>query len=202
MCILNILFGFISEDVAALMGILYTMSLQVPVFLSWLALPNCPASFPRPDFSMPFNVWGPRWSGGFPFWPFGFQRHGPCEAWNRIKNHRRARCSLWFLRNKTTWNEMKRNEMIVHTSLFGWSVISKVVALSSTVQSWVWTMVGLGSGGFFFCWPKKRTWGKIRAVEHGTFFLAEVRLFKTFGKIVPAMNFRFCDVSFERRRCV
>ena len=34
MCFLNILFGLISEDVAALMGILYTMSLQIPVFLS------------------------------------------------------------------------------------------------------------------------------------------------------------------------
>lgn len=75
------------------------------------SLAKLPASFPRPDFSMPFNVWGPRWSGGFPFWPFGFQRHGPCEAWRRSKNPRRARCFFtWFLRNKTTWNEMKRNE--------------------------------------------------------------------------------------------
>ena len=202
MCILNILFGFISEDVAALMGILYTMSLQVPVFLSWLALPNCLHLFPGQTLAchLMSGVLGDL--VGFRFGHLGFKDMDPVKPETGLKIIAGLDVLYDFCetkRHETKWNEMK---WLFTIFLFGWSVISKVVALSSTVQSWVWTMVGLGERWIFFCWPQTRTWRKIRAVEHGTFFLAEVRLFKTFGKIVPAMNFRFCDVSFERRRCV
>ena len=61
--------------------------------------------FPRPDFSMPFNVWGPRQSGGFPFWPLGYETKWTGEAWNKLK---------------TTWTEMKWWFTIL---LFGWTVI-------------------------------------------------------------------------------
>ena len=206
MCILNILFGFISEDVAALMGTLHTMSLQIPVFLSWrLALPNCRHLFPGLILAchLMFGVLGDL--VGFHFGHLGFKDMDPVKPDAGVKIL--AGLDVFYMiftkqndmkRNETKWNEMK---WLFTIFLFGWSVISEVVALSSTVQSWVWTMVGLGSGGLFSVGQKKDV-RKISSCWVWNFLLVIV-FFKSFNKKdIHAKNFRFCDVSFERRRCV
>ena len=87
-------------------------------------------------------------------------------------------------RNETKWNDCSHFPIWMKSNFQGCSFIVNGAKLSLDNGR-------IGERWIFFCWPKKRTWGKIRAVEHGTFFLAEVRLFKKSEKMCLPWTFDF-----------
>ena len=115
--------------------------------------------FPRPDFSMPFNVWGPRQSGEFPFWPLGYKE-----------------MDRWGLARRFT------------ILLFGWSVILQGCSFIVNGAKLSLDNGGIGERWIFFLRPKKGHEEKCELLSMELSFWPKWCCSKTSNKIMPAIN--------------